>query len=67
MNVAGASIEARAEDAAAVRAARVAAIASKYADEVGAEGRCPREAVDGMRGERELSIQMTAEMGGEGG
>ncbi|AJD43828.1 acyl-CoA dehydrogenase protein (plasmid) [Rhizobium gallicum bv. gallicum R602sp] len=66
MNVAGASIEARAEDAAAVRAARVAAIAGKYADEVDAEGRFPREAVDAMRAERLLSIQIPADLGGEG-
>ncbi|EJT01234.1 acyl-CoA dehydrogenase family protein [Rhizobium sp. CCGE 510] len=66
MNVAGALIEARAGDAAAVRAARVAAIAGKYADAVDAEGRFPREAVDAMRAERLLSIQIPADLGGRG-
>ncbi|MBB4276659.1 acyl-CoA dehydrogenase family protein [Rhizobium mongolense] len=66
MNVAGASIEARAGDTAAVRAARVAAIAGKYADAVDGEGRFPREAVDAIRAERLLSIQIPADLGGEG-
>ena len=49
-----------------MRAARVAAVAGKYADAVDAESRFPREAVDAMRAERLLSIQIPAELGGEG-
>ena len=49
-----------------VRAARVAAIAAKHADAVDAEGRFPHEAVDAMRAEKLLSIQIPPEFGGEG-
>ncbi|MBB4567913.1 acyl-CoA dehydrogenase family protein [Rhizobium leucaenae] len=66
MSVAVALVEAGAGDTAAVRAARVAAIAGKYADAVDIEGRFPREAVDAMRAERLLSIQIPADLGGEG-
>jgi len=48
------------------RARRVAAIAEKHADHVDAEGRFPREAVDALVSERLLSIQVPAELGGEG-
>ncbi|MBB3456974.1 acyl-CoA dehydrogenase [Rhizobium sp. BK313] len=66
MNVAVALVEAGAGDTAAVRAARVAVVAGKYADAVDAESRFPREAVDAMRAERLLSIQIPADLGGEG-
>ncbi|CCM80293.1 acyl-CoA dehydrogenase family protein [Rhizobium mesoamericanum] len=65
MNVEGALMEARAADA-AVRAARVSAIAGKYADPVDIEGRFPREAVEAMRAEKLLSIQIPTDLGGEG-
>lgn len=47
------------------RMARVAAVAAKFADSVDAEGRFPREAVDALRKERLLSIQIPGELGGE--
>ena len=50
----------------AARAARVAAVAETHADDVDARARFPREAVEAMVAERLLSIQITAEFGGEG-
>lgn len=47
------------------RMARVAAVAAKFADGVDAEGRFPREAVDALRKERLLSVQISGELGGE--
>lgn len=48
------------------RATRVATVAKAYADDVDRLGRFPREAVDAMKAERLLSIQIPAELGGEG-
>ena len=48
------------------RAARVAAIAAKHADDVDQHARFPHEAVDALKAERLLSIQIPAELGGEG-
>jgi acyl-CoA dehydrogenase len=48
------------------RAARVAAVAKAHADDVDRTGRFPREAVETMKAERLLSIQIPAELGGEG-
>lgn len=48
------------------RAGRVAAIAAKHADEVDVTGRFPQEAVDTLRQERLLGIQVPASLGGEG-
>ena len=48
------------------RAGRVAAIAAKYADEVDVTGRFPQEAVDALRQERLLGIQVPSLLGGEG-
>ncbi|MDI7861814.1 acyl-CoA/acyl-ACP dehydrogenase [Rhizobiaceae bacterium n13] len=50
----------------AARVARVAAIAAKHADRVDVEGRFPHEAVDAMRTERLLGIQIPEVIGGEG-
>lgn len=50
----------------AERAARVAAVAAVHADDVDAKGRFPKEAVDAMRAERLLSIQISPGLGGEG-
>ncbi|NVP56765.1 acyl-CoA dehydrogenase family protein [Mycoplana rhizolycopersici] len=50
----------------AERAARVAAVAEAHADDVDAKGRFPKEAVDAMRAERLLSIQVAPDLGGEG-
>ncbi len=49
----------------AARAARVAAIAAKNADRVDVEGCFPHEAVDAMKAEGLLSIQIPEELGGE--
>ncbi|APO76737.1 acyl-CoA dehydrogenase protein [Rhizobium etli 8C-3] len=49
-----------------VRTARVGEIAAKYADAVDAEGRFPSEAVDAMKAERLLGIQVPRHLGGEG-
>ncbi|MBB3611692.1 acyl-CoA dehydrogenase family protein [Rhizobium sp. BK602] len=65
MSAAIALAAAGASDGLATRAARVAAIAGKHADAVDAEGRFPREAVEAMRAERLLSIQIPVELGGE--
>ena len=48
------------------RARRVAAIAAKNADDVDAKARFPREAIDAMRAERLLGIQIPEALGGEG-
>ena len=50
----------------AERTARVAAVAEAHADDVDVKGRFPQEAVDAMRAERLLSIQIAKELGGEG-
>lgn len=47
------------------RAARVAAIAARHADDVDQAGRFPREAVDAMKAERLLGIQIDTALGGE--
>ncbi|MUZ65255.1 acyl-CoA dehydrogenase family protein [Agrobacterium vitis] len=47
------------------RAARVAAIAAKYAEDVDREGRFPRETVDALKAEQLLGIQIPAGLGGE--
>jgi acyl-CoA dehydrogenase len=47
------------------RAARVAAVAAKFADQVDLEGRFPQESVDAMKAERLLGIQIPAAFGGE--
>jgi acyl-CoA dehydrogenase len=49
-----------------VRVARVASIAAKHADAVDFEGRFPHEAVDAMKAERLLGIQIASHLGGEG-
>lgn len=49
----------------AERAGRVAAVAAAHADDVDIKSRFPREAVDAMRIERLLSIQIGGELGGE--
>ncbi|BCH55600.1 acyl-CoA dehydrogenase family protein [Agrobacterium vitis] len=49
----------------AARAARVAAIAAQYAEDVDRQGRFPRETVDALKAERLLGIQIPAELGGE--
>ncbi|TCL72949.1 acyl-CoA dehydrogenase family protein [Rhizobium sp. BK251] len=55
-----------AEGGLSARVARVAAIAARHADEVDVDGRFPREAVDAMRAERLLGIQIPSELGGDG-
>lgn len=47
------------------RAARVASIAAHHADDVDAAARFPKEAVDALRSERLLGIQVPARLGGE--
>jgi acyl-CoA dehydrogenase len=49
----------------AERAGRVAAVAAAHADDVDIKSRFPQEAVDAMRFERLLSIQIANELGGE--
>lgn len=49
----------------AERAGRVAAVAAAHADDVDIKSRFPQEAVDAMRLERLLSIQIANELGGE--
>ena len=49
----------------AARAARVATIAAKHADDVDAAGRFPQESVDALRQERLLGIQVPVHLGGE--
>jgi acyl-CoA dehydrogenase len=53
------------ENSLTARAQRVAAIAASHADAVDLEGRFPREAVDAMRAERLLSVQIPVSLGGE--
>ncbi|WP_320201446.1 acyl-CoA dehydrogenase family protein [Agrobacterium sp. rho-13.3] len=48
------------------RASRVAAIAAQHADDVDSAARFPREAVEAMRAERLLGIQVPLHLGGEG-
>ncbi|OHV80710.1 acyl-CoA dehydrogenase family protein [Rhizobium sp. LCM 4573] len=48
------------------RAHRVAAIAAEFADRVDVEGRFPHEAVEAMKAERLLGIQVPFAQGGEG-
>ncbi len=50
----------------AARAKRVASTAAKFADDVDAAGRFPSEAVDALRSERLLGIQVPKHLGGEG-
>ncbi|CAM5396744.1 acyl-CoA dehydrogenase family protein [Mesorhizobium sp. UC22_110] len=49
----------------AERAGRVAAVAAAHADDVDIKSRFPQEAVDAMRLERLLSVQIADEFGGE--
>ena len=49
-----------------MRASRVAQVAGKFADKVDAEGRFPHEAVNAMKSEKLLGIQVPTELGGEG-
>ncbi|MBY3149857.1 acyl-CoA/acyl-ACP dehydrogenase, partial [Rhizobium laguerreae] len=53
------------QDGLVTRVARVAEIAAKHADTVDAEARFPREAVDAMKAERLLGIQVPRHFGGE--
>ena len=48
------------------RASRVATIAAVYADEVDKEGRFPHEAIEAMKAEKLLGIQIPVACGGEG-
>jgi acyl-CoA dehydrogenase len=48
------------------RATRAAAVARAYADMVDRNGSFPREAIDAMKAERLMSIQIPVELGGEG-
>lgn len=48
------------------RAKRVASTAAKFADDVDAAGRFPSEAVDALRSERLLGIQVPKHLGGDG-
>ncbi|WP_417688226.1 acyl-CoA dehydrogenase family protein [Roseibium sp.] len=48
------------------RARRAAAVASKHADDVDVQGRFPAEAVEAMKGERLLGMQIPTACGGEG-
>ncbi|WP_288429250.1 acyl-CoA dehydrogenase family protein [uncultured Agrobacterium sp.] len=50
----------------AARAKRVASTAAEFADDVDAAGRFPSEAVDALRSERLLGIQVPKHLGGEG-
>lgn len=50
----------------AARAAAVAAVAAKYADEVDGNGRPPLEAVAALKEQRLLSVSVPAQFGGEG-
>ncbi|NTF08865.1 acyl-CoA/acyl-ACP dehydrogenase [Agrobacterium rubi] len=47
------------------RASRVAAIAARHADDVDAAARFPTEAIDALRAERLLGIQVPIHLGGE--
>ncbi|MCJ9671470.1 acyl-CoA dehydrogenase family protein [Neorhizobium sp. SHOUNA12B] len=48
------------------RAHRVAAVAAEFAERVDHDGRFPREAVDAMKAERLIGIQIPVAFGGEG-
>ena len=48
------------------RASRVAAIAAMHADDVDKAGRFPKEAVDAIKAERLMGIQIPVDCGGEG-
>lgn len=48
------------------RARRAAAVAGAHADDVDASGRFPQEALDAMRAERLLGLQIPVFLGGEG-
>lgn len=48
------------------RAKRAAAVASEHADDVDQKARFPKEAVEAMKAERLLGIQIPVELGGEG-
>ena len=48
------------------RAGRVAIVAAKHADDVDVAGRFPQEAIDALRAERLLGIQIPSPLGGEG-
>lgn len=48
------------------RASRVAAVAAQHADDVDRAGRFPKEAVDAMKAERLMGIQIPLDCGGEG-
>ncbi len=50
----------------AERAKRAAAVAGAHADDVDASGRFPQEALDAMRAERLLGLQIPVALGGEG-
>jgi acyl-CoA dehydrogenase len=49
----------------AARARRVAAVSGQFADQVDREGRFPREALEAMKAERLLGIQIPKTFGGE--
>lgn len=55
-----------ADMALSARAQRVATVAAEFADRVDRDGRFPREAVDAMKAERLLGIQIPTAFGGEG-
>lgn len=55
-----------ADMALSARAQRVATVAAEFADRVDHDGRFPREAVDAMKAERLLGIQIPTTFGGEG-
>ncbi|MBN9138376.1 MAG: acyl-CoA/acyl-ACP dehydrogenase, partial [Phyllobacterium sp.] len=48
-----------------LRASRVAAIAAQFADNVDTEARFPREAINAMKAEHLLGIQVPTDLGGE--
>lgn len=50
----------------AARAAAVAAVAAKYADEVDSDARPPLEAVEALKQQRLLSVSVPTQYGGEG-
>jgi acyl-CoA dehydrogenase len=47
------------------RSKRVAKVASQFADDVDRQGRFPQEAIDAMRAEKLLGIQIPSDLGGE--
>lgn len=54
------------QDGLSARAARVALVAAKHADAVDAEARFPQEAMDAMKAEKLMAIQVPRHLGGEG-